>query len=210
MEIILIRHGKTAANNENRYNGRTDDPLSAEGLAEVQNVKSHPDIPLAYVSPLLRARQTADIVFPNAEKIVVENLREMDFGDFEGRTAEEMEHDPDYRAWVAGECVAACPNGESVPSFAKRAAGAFAGAVTDAVRRGEKRVGVAVHGGVIMAIMSAFAHEKRSYFDWYVLNCGGYTIAIDEAAWPSAPGFVRYERFGERGDSRDMLEGEAK
>lgn len=210
MEIILIRHGKTSANNENRYNGRTDDPLSAEGLAEVLAIRKYPEIPLAYVSPLLRARQTADVVFPNAEKVVVQDLREMDFGDFEGRTAEEMEHDPDYRAWVASECVTACPNGESIPSFAKRAAGAFALAVMDAVRRGETRVGVAVHGGVIMAIMSAFAHAERSYFDWYVLNGGGYVLTIDEASWASAPGFVSYERFGELGDSRDMLEGETK
>lgn len=210
MEIILIRHGKTAANSENRYNGRTDDPLCAEGAAEIERVHRYPEIPLVYVSPLRRARQTAKIVFPNAEEIVVENLREMDFGDFEGRTAEEMEHDPDYRAWVASECVIACPNGESIPSFAKRAAGAFAETVADAIKRGETRVGVAAHGGVIMAVMSAFAHAERSYFDWYVLNGGGYVITIDEAAWASAPGFAAYERFGEQGDSRDMLEGETK
>lgn len=211
MEIILIRHGKTAANSENRYNGRTDDPLCAEGLAEIERVRKYPDVPLVYASPLMRARQTAKIVFPNAEEVVIENLREMDFGDFEGRTAEEMGNDPDYRAWVAGECLAACPNGESVPQFAKRAAGAFAGAMADAMRRKETRVGVAAHGGVIMAVMSAFSHADRSYYDWYVHNGGGFFLALDEAAWAAGkPGFASYERFGEAGDSQTMLEGERR
>ena len=80
----------------------------------------------------------------------------------------------------------------------------------DAIGRGEKRIGVAVHGGVIMAIMSAFAQQKRAYFDWYVLNCGGYSITIDEATWANAPRFVSFEGFGGEADSRVMLESDAK
>lgn len=209
MELILLRHGKTAANLDNRYNGRTDDPLSEEGFAEARAAKAYPDIRYVYVSPLLRARQTAGICFPNAEQIVVDGLREMDFGDFEGRTAEEMKDDPDYRAWVAGSCTGVCPNGESVPIFAARAAKAFCFAVNDAIRRGLKRAGVAVHGGVIMAVMDGFAHANIPYFDWYVLNCGGFRVVIDETKWAEAPGFVSYERFGEAGDSQAMLEGES-
>ncbi len=136
MEMILLRHGKTAANLERRYNGSTDDPLCREGLREAEAARSFPDVPLVYVSPLKRARQTAEICFPGARQVVVNDLREMDFGDFEGRTSAEMEHDPAYRAWVDGGCVEACPNGESIPAFAGRVKKTFDGVVRDAASQG--------------------------------------------------------------------------
>ena len=125
LSIILLRHGKTQGNLENRYNGRTDEPLCALGIAEAEAGAHHPEIPLVYASPMLRAQQTAKIFFPNAQIETIPDLREMDFGDFEGRTAEEMEQNETYRAWVAGGCVNSCPNGEGIPDFARRAAAAF-------------------------------------------------------------------------------------
>ncbi|MPM27470.1 2,3-bisphosphoglycerate-dependent phosphoglycerate mutase [bioreactor metagenome] len=211
MEIILLRHGKTAANLDNRYNGRTDDPLCEEGLQEANSAQKHASFTHVYVSPLLRARQTAGICFPNAEQIVVNDLREMNFGDFEGRTADEMEHDSAYRAWVESNGMEACPNGESVPQFARRAAGAFVWVVGDAAKRGLQQIGVTAHGGVIMAIMYSFSHSDQTYYDWYVQNCGGFRLVIDESGWAEGkPGFVSYERFGEAGDSQAMLGGESK
>jgi alpha-ribazole phosphatase len=207
MELILLRHGKTAANLQKRYNGKTNDPLCKEGIAEARAARAYPQMEYVYVSPLLRARQTAEICFPNAEQIVVDGLSEMDFGDFEGRTAEDMKNDSDYRAWVEGDCLDVCPNGESIPVFAKRAAKAFDYVVRDAVSRRLKQAGVAVHGGVIMAVMDRFAHAGVPYFDWYVLNCGGFRVVIDEAGWAKVPGFVSYERFGETGDGQSVFEG---
>lgn len=205
MELILLRHGKTAANLENRYNGVTDDPLCDTGLREAHAAKSYPDIPLAYVSPLTRARQTAGICFPNAEQLVVDGLREMNFGDFEGRTAQEMEHDADYRAWVDGGCMTACPNGESIPSFAERAKAAFDATVKDASARGLKRVGMTAHGGVIMAIMFGYSHTDVSYFDWYVENCSGFRLVIDEEKWPRDPGFSSFELLGNQVESKTVI-----
>ncbi len=204
MELILLRHGRTAVNLDNRYNGRTDDPLCEEGLREARAAKANPDISLVYVSPLKRARQTAEICFPNAEQVVVDGLREMDFGDFEGKTAREMENDPVYRAWVDGGCVDACPNGESIPSFAKRAMTAFDWAVRDAAERRLGRVGVTAHGGVIMAVMYGYSHTDVSYFDWYVENCSGFRLTIDGTAWPQKPGFASYELLGKHVDSKTV------
>ena len=132
LSIVLLRHGKTEGNLYGRYNSRTDEPLCAEGIAGAEAARHFPEISLVYASPMQRAQQTARICYPNAQIVTIPDLREMDFGDFEGRTADEMEHDADYRAWVAGGCVDVCPNGEGIPDFAKRAATAFAGAVADA------------------------------------------------------------------------------
>ncbi|MEN6634903.1 MAG: histidine phosphatase family protein, partial [Clostridiaceae bacterium] len=183
LSIILLRHGKTQGNLDNRYNGRTNDPLCEEGVAEAEAGEHYPEIPLVYASPMLRAQQTARIFFPNAEIETVSGLREMDFGDFEGRSAEEMANDEAYRTWVAGGCIDVCPNGEGIPGFAKRAYTAFAGCVSDAISRGETNVGFAVHGGVIMAIMTAFSGSDAPYHTWYVRNCGGFMITTDEMLW---------------------------
>ena len=200
LSIILLRHGKTEGNRENRYNGRTDDPLCAEGIAQAELEAHYPEVSLVYASPMRRAQQTAAIFFPNARIETVEDLREMDFGDFEGRTAAEMEHDEAYRAWVAGGCVDVCPNGEGIPGFARRAAAALAGCIADAIARGEPRVGVAVHGGVIMAVMTAFSGSDAPYNAWYVQNCGGYEITIDETLWKTKQRFAASALFGEQGE----------
>jgi len=205
LSIVLLRHGKTEGNLLGRYNGRTDEPLCAEGIAGAEKARHFPEISLVYASPLQRTQQTAQICFPNAEIITIPDLREMDFGDFEGRTADEMEHDADYRAWVAGGCVDVCPNGEGIPDFAKRAATALAGCVQDAIARGEKRVGFAVHGGVIMAVMNAFSGSDAAYHTWYVLNCGGYEVTLDEALWQQKRQFASYRLFGEQGESSDIV-----
>ncbi len=205
LSIILLRHGKTQGNLDNRYNGRTDEPLCALGIAEAEAEAHYPEIPLVYASPLRRAQQTAKIFFPNAAIETVQDLREMDFGDFEGRTSKEMEEDEIYRAWVAGGCVDRCPNGEGIPDFAKRASAAFAACVSDAIARGETRVGFAVHGGVIMAVMTAFSGSDATYHAWYVRNCGGYRIEIDESLWQAKMKFSAYRLFGGQGENKYSL-----
>ncbi len=205
LSIVLLRHGKTACNIENRYNGKIDEPLSPQGIAQAQAQAHYPEIPRVYASPMLRAQQTAKIFFPNARIVTVDDLREMDFGDFEGRTAAEMERDEAYNAWIEGGCVDDCPNGEGIPGFAARASAAFAGCVADAIDRGEPRVGVAVHGGVIMAVMSAFSGSDALYHAWYVDNCGGYEIEIDEAAWAREKRFASYRLFGRLGAHKDII-----
>ena len=171
MQITLIRHGKTAGNLERRYTGVTDVPLCPEGRAEAERARKDETLKAVYVSPLKRARETAAILFPNAEQIVVGNLHEMDFGDFEGRTADEMADDPAYRKWVDDFCEGACPNGESQEGFFRRVTEAFgetlASLDSDAL--------FVVHGGVIMAIMTAFAEPKKGFYEWEAPNLGGFS-----------------------------------
>lgn len=174
MQITLIRHGKTAENLAGRYMGRSDAPLCAEGIAQAQRAAKDETLQRVYVSPLKRARQTAAILFPNAEQVVIEDLQEMDFGDFEGRTAAEMEHDPAYRAWVDDLCRGACPNGESQAGFRKRVTAALIALIA----RADGDCTVVSHGGVIMAIMAELAEPKKDFYDWYTPNLCGYRAAV--------------------------------
>ena len=170
MHIRLIRHGMTAGNAVRRYVGVTDEPLCPEGREAAEKKPKDDTLDRVYVSPLKRARETAAILFPNAEQIIVNDLHEMDFGVFEGRTADEMEHDPVYRAWVEDLCRGACPGGESQADFHARINRAFC----ETVRALETDATFVVHGGVIMSILWQFAEPKKDFYDWVAENLAGF------------------------------------
>ncbi len=175
MELLIMRHGQTPGNALRRYIGRTDEPLSDPGRAAAKEAGVDLSARSVYVSPMLRARQTAGICFPNAEQIVCDDLREMDFGDFENRSADDMVNDAVYREWVEGHCEGPCPNGELKADFDSRVCAAF-----ERIVRGfeGERLIIVAHGGTIMSVMSAYADEKRPFYRWYVPNCGIYRARI--------------------------------
>lgn len=187
MEVLLLRHAQTAGNLERRYVGRTDEPLCPAGRAAAAASGIDTGAALVYVSPMLRAVETAAIKFPSARQIVLPDLREMDFGDFEYRTADEMAADAAYARWVDSGCTAPCPEGESLADFQARSCRGFARAVEDAMARGAARLVLVAHGGTVMAVMSRWARPVRSYFDWAVGSCGGYRARLDVELWPMDP-----------------------
>lgn len=123
MLIYLLRHGLTAYNAEKRYQGQRDIPLSPEGRAQLRQADLRPRT--VYITPLCRTRQTAEVLFPDADLVEVRDLQEMCFGSFEGRNFIEMEHDPDYLAWVNANCESPCPDGETKAAFCDRICAAF-------------------------------------------------------------------------------------
>ena len=181
MRVWLLRHGRTAYNREGRYQGRRDIPLAPEGEAELRQADFAPET--VWVSPLCRARRTAEILFPSARQMVVEDLREMDFGAFEGRNYVEMEHDPAYRAWVDGGCMGRCPGGEDRAEFCDRVCGAVERLLEEALARNEDGLTVVAHGGVLMASMERFALPERDYFDWEAPNGGGFLLELEPELW---------------------------
>ena len=82
--VFLIRHGKTSGNAEKRYIGTTDEPLTKEGMDEIKKNK-YPCADMIFSSSLKRAVQTAEIIWPGQKAIVIDELRETDFGRFEGK-----------------------------------------------------------------------------------------------------------------------------
>ena len=181
MNIWLLRHGRTQYNDERRYQGRLDIPLSPAGEAELREADISPEI--VYVSPLRRSQQTARIIFPNAEQAVIDGFAEMDFGAFDGRTADEMAEDAAYRAWVDGDCTAQCPGGESRAAFCARSCAAFEALLEECTMRKVRILVIVAHGGTLRAVMERFALPERDYFDWTSGNGGGYLLDFDETLW---------------------------
>ena len=179
IELVIVRHGQTPGNGARRYVGARDELLSEEGRRQAQEEPAHPEVARVYVSPLRRTHETAAILFPNAEQVVVEGVQEMDFGVFAGRSADEMEGDAEYRAWVEGFCKGRCPGGESRGEFTARVCDAMERFLRAAAARGERRVFMVAHGGTMMASLSTFAEADRDYYEWLVGNCKGYRIRVD-------------------------------
>jgi len=187
MEILILRHGKTSMNQDGRYQGRTDVPLCPEGEAEAVSLGVLPQVRKVYVSPMKRAVRTAELCFPNADRVPVPDFREMDFGIFEGLNYEEMTGNEEYQKWVDGMCRGKCPGGESMPEFIDRVFAAFDGVVRAAMAAGEKEIYIAAHGGTVMALLSRCGVPERDYYDWFVKNCRGYVAHLDEKTWEREP-----------------------
>lgn len=194
MELYLIRHAQTTFNEQGRYAGKTDVPLSKQGEKDAQMTGGFPAVDRVFVSPMLRARQTAAILFPNADQEVIDGLREMDFGVFEGRTANEMADDARYRAWLNGGSEK-CPGGENMDDFTVRAAQALADAVRTAKGQGRDYAVIMTHGGVIMALMGRFACPKKEPFAYHVENLGGYRIELDADSLDAGGSFERFDKM---------------
>lgn len=195
MEVILLRHAQTAGNLERRYVGITNEPLCREGIKSAVKSGIVPFVPLVYSSPMIRAVQTATIKFPNARIITVPGLREMDFGLFEGRTADEMSDDLLYQTWVEGECKGPCPKGESREGFAARTCVAFSEVVGESISRRHSYLIIVAHGGTIMSVMERFASPGRAYWEWHVGNCDGFKMQLDEESWPYKPQLSYVEKL---------------
>ena len=121
VEVWVVRHGPTEWSSSGRHTGRTDVPLTDEGEAEALAVKwrlDAVDFDLRLVSPLERARRTAELA--GVTDLTVEPLvQEWDYGQAEGLTRAEMRDrsgDPDWTVW-SGDL----PGGETLADVAARA-----------------------------------------------------------------------------------------
>jgi broad specificity phosphatase PhoE len=109
-QLILVRHGETEWNVAKRLNSRTDIPLSKEGARHVEQLSrslTSVSINRCYSSPSLRTMQTAKLLTAQRECAIIqdERLREIDFGAFEGLSAEALETENASKAfneWRSG------------------------------------------------------------------------------------------------------------
>ena len=177
MYVYLIRHGETEHNRDRRYQGWIDVPLSEEGKSRLMRADLQPET--VYVSGLVRTLQTARLLFPDAEYRTVPGLNEMDFGLFDGRSADELENDPAYREWVGNNCESACPGGEDMAGFVKRVGSSFEEVIRECLLHKRKKAVIVTHGGTIMALASALARPERGFYDWITENGAGYLFEYE-------------------------------
>lgn len=119
-QLWLVRHGETEWSATGRHTGRTDVPLTAEGrtaaTALARTLAGH-SFALILTSPLSRAHETCALAGLGEKAAVSDDLREWDYGDYEGVTTEEIrETHPGWTVFADG-----CPGGENADQVAARA-----------------------------------------------------------------------------------------
>lgn len=177
MKIFLIRHLKTKGNMEKRYIGRTDEPLCEQAGPGL--LKAYPETEVVYASPLLRCIQTAELIYGKNRLITMEQLREIDFGDFEGKTYEELKANPEYISFLNRKGDGIIPNGETLPGFKKRCCAGFMQIVDEMIATEKESAAVICHGGTIMAILEQFDLQKQDFYSYMVKNGEGFATEFD-------------------------------
>jgi len=179
MKLVLLRHGRTEANEKRLYCGFTDVPLSARGREELLELKKravYPDVSgmLKITSGMRRADETLELLFEVQPDVRISGLREMNFGRFEMHSYDELKEEADYQAWILdadGEIPA--HGGESARQFRRRVLSAADGICGDAL--------VICHGGVIAALMQAwFPEENKNMYQWQPAGGLGYVVEIQD------------------------------
>ena len=167
-KLHLIRHGITAGNLQGLYIGSgTDIPLCDEGRAQLADLKErfeYPQVDTVFSSPLLRAVETANILFPDAKHtFTVHDLREAGFGVFENRPVKELVKDEDFKKWITPGSGFVPEGAEPTEQFHARCA--------------------ETHGGVIMSMLSQRALPSRHPEQWMADPGCGYTVQTDVQLW---------------------------
>lgn len=172
MQILMIRHGATFSNHKRLYLGRRDEPLCEDGVAQARVCGAAlPLVEKIFVSPLRRCRQTASLLFPGCELIVIEQFVEIDFGRFEGRSHEQLlRTEPSYAQWLDSRGERPIPCGEDMAALRRRCRLGFLDMIAQS--GGCRRIAAVVHCGTIMAVLREFCEPARAFYDGFVKNCG--------------------------------------
>ncbi|MBQ4244937.1 MAG: histidine phosphatase family protein [Clostridia bacterium] len=197
-DIYLIRHGMTKGNEDGRYIGHTDLPLSDEGKSEIGRLyedKVYPWVDAVLSSPLKRCTETAKMLFPEKEPLIIDGLIECNFGEFENKTAEDLKDNETFAKWLAGDPEAVPEYGESGDRFSARVCLAFEKIVDGILKTGTQSTAVVTHGGVIMAILEAYGIPELPAHKWRS-ECGcGFALRVDTRMWMTDRRIEVYSTF---------------
>jgi len=185
LELVCVRHGRTAWNADLRFQGQTDVPLDAHGrgqaLSLAERLRETP-LDLAVSSDLARCVETARIIlaFHGRTPLRLDpDLREMAFGEWEGLTwAQIVERDPRLalNGWSRPKAHAP-PGGERFEGVVERASRAVL-RIREAMPAG--RVLVVTHAGVLHALLRVLlGNERAEAFEIRFVPAGVSRFSVD-------------------------------
>ncbi len=156
-EVLLVRHGETDWNRENRFQGHADPPLNARGWAQAAEVAERlaaEPVDAVYSSPLRRALETAEVVAARLGLAVeqAEGLREIDVGEWQGLTREEVadRYPAAFARWL--DLGPGWERGETYDELTTRVLRELR---SIAARHAGARVVAVTHGGPLRAVHAA-------------------------------------------------------
>ena len=170
-EILLIRHAESETNRSGIWNGRSDARLSPDGEASLEDLAkrfSTQNFDIVLTSPLERAVRTASAV--SSEFEVEDDLIEIDLGEWEGKTHDEVtvDHGEELAAAVRGGDVPMGRTGETLTAVSARSWSTVNHLVSRLAPRG--RAVVVTHGGVLQSLLDPFLRGRRRRAHSFVGN----------------------------------------
>ena len=185
-QIHFIRHGACEETAKGQYVGTKDVSLSEDGIAELRKLDKefdYPGTPVIFTSPLKRCLQTCEIIYPAIKPIVINELRECSFGEWEGRTAESLSNNEDFKKWLAGDTSVKPPKGESGADFTRRVCNIFQDIVDGLIKTGTTNCVIVTHGGVIMTLLSVYGLPQAKPFAWAMNDGCGFSLRVTPSLW---------------------------
>lgn len=184
--IHFIRHGAIDETMAGKYIGTTDVTLSDKGrmaLRKLDYEEKYPGTQVVFTSPLKRCTETCKILYPEQTPLVIDNLSECNFGEWEGKTAEELKGNSDFEKWLAGDSSVKPPKGESNADFTRRICLMFESMVEGLIKTGTTESVIVTHGGVIMTLLAIYGMPQAKPFEWVMDNGFGYSMRITPILW---------------------------
>lgn len=190
--LYLIRHGITQGNLDGRYIGQTDLSLCPEGKKMIENFcgcELYPEVEKVYSSPLARCLETAEIIYPDQKLMIIDELCEMNFGDFEGKTSEQLSDLREYKDWLRGGVDSAPPNGEKYSDFMLRCISGLDSVFSDMMKNDLQYGAVVTHAGVITNLLCGYGLPKGKPADYMCAPGEGFEISLTPFLWQKGPTF---------------------
>ena len=186
--IYLIRHAQTVDNLSKKFSGYTDCKLSRLGYSQIEKLSiaiKNINVDKIYTSPLERARLTSKAF--DKEALDCSGLREMNFGDFEEMTFQEIQYlNPIETSKLFSEGYEyKFPRGESLVAFHERVKCCFYNIINESV---DNEIAIVAHSGTIRCILSELIGKSYEYhWNFQVDNC-----SITKVTYTEGFGVINY------------------
>jgi broad specificity phosphatase PhoE len=177
LQLVLVRHGETEWSRDGRHTGRTDLPLTEDGVREAEAVRPLLEgrtFARVLSSPRSRALETCRLAGLGDRAELREELLEWDYGEYDGiTTADIRKHRPDWVLWRDG-----CPGGESPEDVGSRADGLLAD-----LAPADGDVAVFGHGHMLRVLTARWLELRPSEGARFVLETGTVSVLGTEHDW---------------------------
>lgn len=182
--LYLVRHGETDWNRESRCQGYMDTELNSEGILQAQAAARRlegENIDIIYSSALKRAYATAQTINQHLSVNLIKNesLNEINFGEWEGLTLEEMKKRPDYNydQWRLTPHLATFPGEKSLKNVQNRAI-KFVNEIIE--KHNGENILIVSHGGVLkLIILGVLGISLEAYNKFFIGNASLSIVVVD-------------------------------
>ncbi|WP_313804367.1 histidine phosphatase family protein [Cytobacillus sp.] len=172
--IALFRHGLTEANKRQVYLGWTDSPLCTIENEKLVSCKGNYE--RIFSSDLGRCLHSGKLLFPANDPVQLFELREMHFGEWEGKTYADLKDDSFYQKWLDAPFTVKPPKGESFAEFSRRVESGWEKIIERIMEEDIHRSAVMTHGGVIRYFLTKHAPYVKDFWEWDISHGKGYEL----------------------------------